>query len=112
MVEQFQNNDVPLFLVSLKAGGTGLNLTSASVVIHIDPWWNIAAQNQETDRAYRIGQENNVQVFNFITKNTIEEKILKMQDAKKELSDLFVENSSGGFASLSKDELLGLFSLD
>lgn len=112
MVEQFQNNDVPLFLVSLKAGGTGLNLTSASVVIHIDPWWNIAAQNQATDRAYRIGQENNVQVFNFITKNTIEEKILKMQDAKKELSDLFVENSSGGFASLSKDELLGLFSLD
>ncbi|MBS9775846.1 MAG: DEAD/DEAH box helicase [Fusobacterium sp.] len=111
MVNEFQNEDVPLFLISLKAGGTGLNLTKASVVIHIDPWWNISAQNQATDRAYRIGQENKVQVFNLITKNTIEEKILFLQEKKKNLSDTFVENSSGNFASLTKDELLDLFKI-
>ena len=68
LVEDFQNEAVPLFLISLKAGGTGLNLTKASVVIHLDPWWNISAQNQATDRAHRIGQEDTVQVFNLITK--------------------------------------------
>lgn len=109
MVNEFQTGDVPIFLISLKAGGTGLNLTKASVVIHIDPWWNISAQNQATDRAYRIGQENKVQVFNLIMKNTIEEKILKLQSEKKNLSDTFVENSSGNFSSLSKDELMNLF---
>ncbi|MCY7007159.1 DEAD/DEAH box helicase [Fusobacterium simiae] len=112
MVEDFQNETVPLFLISLKAGGTGLNLTKASVVIHIDPWWNISAQNQATDRAHRIGQENIVQVFNLITKNTIEEKILNLQNKKKELSDIFVENSKGSFSSLTKEELLDLFKLE
>lgn len=68
LVEDFQNEAVPLFLISLKAGGTGLNLTKASVVIHLDPWWNISAQNQATDRAHRIGQEDTVQVFSLIIK--------------------------------------------
>ena len=112
LVEDFQNEVVPLFLISLKAGGTGLNLTKASVVIHLDPWWNISAQNQATDRAHRIGQEDSVQVFNLITKNTIEEKILNLQNKKKELSDIFVENSKGSFSSLTKEELLDLFKLE
>lgn len=112
LVEDFQNEAVPLFLISLKAGGTGLNLTKASVVIHLDPWWNISAQNQATDRAHRIGQEDTVQVFNLITKNTIEEKILNLQNKKKELSDIFVENSKGSFSSLTKEELLDLFNLE
>ena len=112
LVEDFQNEAVPLFLISLKAGGTGLNLTKASVVIHLDPWWNISAQNQATDRAHRIGQEDTVQVFNLITKNTIEEKILNLQNKKKELSDIFVENSKGSFSSLTKEELLDLFKLE
>ncbi|RRD28471.1 DEAD/DEAH box helicase [Fusobacterium canifelinum] len=112
LVEDFQNDAVPLFLISLKAGGTGLNLTKASVVIHLDPWWNISAQNQATDRAHRIGQEDTVQVFSLITKNTIEEKILNLQNKKKELSDIFVENSKGSFSSLTKEELLDLFRLE
>ena len=112
MVENFQNEAVPLFLISLKAGGTGLNLTKASVVIHLDPWWNISVQNQATDRAHRIGQEDAVQVFNLITKNTIEEKILNLQSKKKELSDIFVENSKGSFSSLTKEQLLDLFKLE
>jgi len=112
LVDDFQNEAVPLFLISLKAGGTGLNLTKASVVIHLDPWWNISAQNQATDRAHRIGQEDTVQVFNLITKNTIEEKILNLQNKKKELSDIFVENSKGSFSSLTKEELLDLFKLE
>ena len=112
LVDEFQDGRVPLFLISLKAGGTGLNLTKASVVIHIDPWWNISAQNQATDRAYRIGQENTVQVFNLITKNTIEEKILNLQGKKKELSDIFVEDSKGSFSTLTREELLDLFKIE
>ena len=112
LVEDFQNEAVPLFLISLKAGGTGLNLTKASVVIHLDPWWNISAQNQATDRAHRIGQKDTVQVFNLITKNTIEEKIQNLQNKKKELSDIFVENSKGSFSSLTKERLLDLFKLE
>ena len=101
-----------IFLISLKAGGVGLNLTSASVVVHFDPWWNPAVQDQATDRAHRIGQEDTVQVFNLITKNTIEEKIQNLQNKKKELSDIFVENSKGSFSSLTKEELLDLFKLE
>ncbi|MFM1514649.1 DEAD/DEAH box helicase [Helcococcus ovis] len=109
LVDDFQSDDTPVFLISLKAGGTGLNLTKASVVIHIDPWWNLSAQNQATDRAYRIGQKNVVQVFNLITKDTIEEKIQKLQLSKKDLSDIFIENSKGSFANMSKEDLLELF---
>ena len=77
LVNAFQKDDTTVFLISLKAGGTGLNLTSASVVIHYDPWWNMSAQNQATDRAYRIGQTNNVQVYKLVMKNSIEERIQK-----------------------------------
>ena len=87
LVEQFNGGDVPVFLISLKAGGTGLNLVGADVVIHYDPWWNTAAQNQATDRAYRIGQTKGVQVFSLIAAGTIEERIVLLQEEKKALSD-------------------------
>ena len=88
MVSRFHQNEVPVFLISLKAGGTGLNLTAADIVIHYDPWWNVAAQNQATDRTHRIGQEKQVMVYKLITSDTIEENILKLQEAKKDLACL------------------------
>ena len=87
MAGAFQTDDTPVFLISLKAGGTGLNLTAADVVIHYDPWWNVAAQNQATDRAHRIGQEKQVSVFKLIMKDTVEENILKLQEQKQDLAD-------------------------
>lgn len=111
-VDAFQSDDSNVFLISLKAGGTGLNLTKAQAVIHFDPWWNVSAQNQATDRAYRIGQTKNVLVYQLLMKNTIEEKIYEMQKRKKAMSDLFVENSKGGISTLSKKELKDLFSMD
>jgi len=87
-----------------------LNLTSAEVVIHFDPWWNVSAQNQATDRAYRIGQEKNVQVFQFIMQNSIEEKIQRLQAKKQNLADTFVENSEGGIAQMDIRDILSLFS--
>ena len=87
LIEQFNGGDTPVFLISLKAGGTGLNLVGADVVIHYDPWWNTAAQNQATDRAYRIGQTKGVQVFSLIAAGTIEERIVLLQEEKKALSD-------------------------
>ncbi len=77
--------EADVFLISLRAGGTGLNLTAADIVIHYDPWWNVAAQNQATDRAYRIGQRNPVQVYKLIAQDTIEEKIVELQQAKQSL---------------------------
>lgn len=111
LVDKFQNDDTTVFLISLKAGGTGLNLTAAEAVIHYDPWWNQSAQNQATDRAYRIGQEKNVQVFKLVMKNSIEEKIQKLQLMKKELADMFVENNEGSISRMSQDELLELFKM-
>ena len=111
-VDAFQSDDSNVFLISLKTGGTGLNLTKAQAVIHFDPWWNVSAQNQATDRAYRIGQTKNVLVYQLLMKNTIEEKIYEMQKRKKAMSDLFVENSKGGISTLSKEELKDLFSMD
>ena len=109
-VEQFQKDDTPIFLISLKAGGTGLNLTAAEVVIHFDPWWNLSAQNQATDRAYRIGQHNNVQVFQLIMKDTIEERIQELQAKKKDLADLFVATQDHNLLrAMSREELLELF---
>lgn len=108
-VNMFQNGDVDVFLISLKAGGTGLNLTRASVVIHLDPWWNMSAQNQATDRAYRIGQQRNVTVYKLITKDTIEEKIEKLQSTKQEIADAFVENSTGSIQHMSESEIRALF---
>lgn len=83
MVEQFNRDDTSVFCISLKAGGTGLNLTGADIVIHYDPWWNVAVENQATDRAHRIGQKNVVTVYKLIAKGTIEEKIIKLQQRKK-----------------------------
>lgn len=111
LVSRFQKDNTTLFLISLKAGGTGLNLTSAENVIHYDPWWNVSAQNQATDRAYRIGQKSNVQVFNLVMKDSVEEKIIEMQKRKKELADMFVENNSGGLSQMSKEDILSLFTM-
>lgn len=106
MVEAFNADETQVFCISLKAGGTGLNLTAADMVIHYDPWWNQAVQNQATDRAHRIGQKNVVTVFKLIAKDTIEENIMKLQEKKSELADRILggEGLSGG--SFSKQELL------
>jgi SNF2 family DNA or RNA helicase len=109
MVDQFNQDDTPIFLISLKAGGTGLNLTSADVVIHFDPWWNVSAQNQATDRAHRIGQKNNVTVYKLIAKNTIEEKILQLQASKQELSESIVVEDDGVITKMNQSEILNLF---
>ncbi|WP_050008098.1 DEAD/DEAH box helicase [Butyrivibrio sp. WCE2006] len=108
LVRNFNENDIPLFLISLKAGGTGLNLTGADVVIHYDPWWNLAAQNQATDRAHRIGQTKNVSVFKLIAKDTIEEKIIEMQNAKKDLADAILSGDSESITNMTKEQLLEL----
>jgi SNF2 family DNA or RNA helicase len=110
LVHKFNDNDVPVFLISLKAGGTGLKLTGADVVIHYDPWWNLAAQNQATDRAHRIGQKSTVTVYRIIAKDTIEEKILELQEAKKDLSDAILSGESTSLAQLSGEELMELLS--
>lgn len=112
LVNAFQNDNTNVFLISLKAGGTGLNLTAASIVIHYDPWWNMSAQNQATDRAYRIGQTNNVQVYKLIMKNSIEEKIQQLQEQKQNLSNIFIENNTGNITKMSKDDIIALFSND
>ncbi len=110
MVDEFNKNEkVKVFLISLKAGGTGLNLTSADVVIHYDPWWNVSSENQATDRAYRIGQKNSVQVYKLITSNSIEEKINKMQERKEKLSKDVLSTEETFINKLSKDEILDLF---
>lgn len=95
MVNRFNNDDTQVFLISLKAGGTGLNLTGADVVIHYDPWWNESVMNQATDRAYRIGQDKVVQVYKLIVKDTLEEKIMELQEKKAALSSLVVGKENG-----------------
>lgn len=110
LVEEFNKNpEIKLFLISLKAGGTGLNLTGADMVIHYDPWWNLSTENQATDRAYRIGQKNNVQVYKLITKNTIEEKIYELQQKKAELVDNTLNTKTSFINKLSKDDIMNLF---
>lgn len=108
LVNEFNADDTPVFLVSLKAGGTGLNLTGASVVVHADPWWNLAAENQATDRAHRIGQKRAVSVYKVIAKDTIEERVVALQHAKSKLADKLVRGDGTPLASLSRDELLQL----
>ena len=112
LVNAFQKDNTTVFLISLKAGGTGLNLTAASIVIHYDPWWNMSAQNQATDRAYRIGQTNSVQVYKLIMKNSIEEKIQELQAQKQDLSNIFIENSQNSITSMSTEEIISLFKQD
>ena len=110
MVDEFNSNpDIKIFLISLKAGGTGLNLTGADMVIHYDPWWNISTENQATDRAYRIGQKNNVQVYKLITKNSIEEKIYELQQKKSELVDNMLSTRTSFINKLSREEIMNLF---
>ena len=110
MVDEFNENpEVKLFLISLKAGGTGLNLTGADMVIHYDPWWNISTENQATDRAYRIGQKNNVQVYKLITKNSIEEKIYELQEKKAQLADNMLDTKTTFINKFSKEEIMRLF---
>lgn len=108
LVRSFHMDDTPVFLISLKAGGTGLNLTAADIVIHYDPWWNLAAQNQATDRAHRIGQKHKVTVFRLIAKDTIEERILEMQESKRLLSSQIITEESLPKELLSPDALQNL----
>lgn len=108
LVKAFNAGGASVFLISLKAGGTGLNLTAADVVIHYDPWWNPAAQDQATDRAHRIGQQASVQVYQLIAQDTIEEKIMELQSKKAELMGAVTGGESGGILDMSKEELLAL----
>lgn len=108
LVEDFNKDETSVFCISLKAGGTGLNLTAADIVIHYDPWWNLAVQNQATDRAHRIGQRNVVSVYKLIMKDTIEENIVKLQERKKELAEQVLSGENVGSGSFTREELLEL----
>ena len=101
-----------VFLISLKAGGTGLNLTGADYVIHYDPWWNPAVEDQATDRAYRIGQTKKVFVYRIITKNTVEEKIQKLKTRKRDLVDSVISVDRNIGKSLTYKDLQEIFSMD
>ena len=108
-IDAFQNGEVPIFLISLKAGGTGLNLTAADTVIHYDPWWNPAVEDQATDRSHRIGQEKSVFVYKLIAAGTVEETIQTMQQNKRRLMEgLFAQRQEGKF-SLSASNIKQLF---
>nr|WP_320147228.1 DEAD/DEAH box helicase [uncultured Anaeromusa sp.] len=109
LVNAFNGGEKSVFLISLKAGGTGLNLTGADMVIHYDPWWNPAVEDQATDRAYRIGQKQSVQVYKLIAKNTIEEKIYALQERKKEMIDSVIQPGENFLGKLSEAELRELF---
>ena len=106
-VKRFQAGEGDLFLISLKAGGLGLNLTAADYVIHLDPWWNPAIEDQASDRAHRIGQSRPVTVYRLVTENTIEEKIIRLHNTKRDLADSLLEGSDQS-AKMSMDELMAL----
>ena len=108
MVDSFANDDVPVFCISLKAGGTGLNLTAADIVIHYDPWWNQAAQDQATDRTHRIGQTRTVNVYELIAQDTIEERIQKIKESKTKLAEDILSGGEISSATFDKDEMLKL----
>ena len=108
LVKSFATNDVPVFCISLKAGGTGLNLTAADIVIHYDPWWNVAAQNQATDRAHRIGQEKTVTVYELIAEHTIEEQIQNLQKSKQDLAEEILSGEGISSILIDRDEILKL----
>ena len=112
MVDRFQNDpEVESMIISLKAGGTGLNLVAATVVVHYDLWWNPAVENQATDRAYRIGQKNKVQVYRLITSGTFEESINEVMTKKRELAELTVTTGEQWLGDLPSDELEALLKL-
>ncbi len=108
-VQRFQQGEVPLFLISLKAGGVGLNLTAADTVIHYDPWWNPAAENQATDRAHRLGQDKPVFVYKLIVAGSIEEKIVALQERKAALADSILSDRAAGSAAFSSEDIEALF---
>jgi len=110
--KKFNAGQRQVVLISLKAGGTGLNLVGADVVIHYDPWWNVAVENQASDRAYRIGQKKSVQVIKLVTEGTIEEKIIKIQENKKQLSENLLESKDNDkvLFEMSDKELMDLLS--
>jgi SNF2 family DNA or RNA helicase len=111
VIDAFQHGDVPLFLISLKAGGTGINLTAADTVIHYDPWWNPAVEDQASDRAHRIGQNKPVFIYKLVASNTVEEKIMAMQENKKLLADQTINQVEGAaLKGLTADDVLSLFS--
>ena len=110
LVEEFNNNEeIKVFLISLKAGGTGLNLIGADMVIHYDPWWNLSAENQATDRTYRIGQKKNVQVYKLITKDSIEERIYELQEKKAQLAKTMLSTETTFVNKLSKEDIMNIF---
>ncbi|MES2935570.1 MAG: DEAD/DEAH box helicase, partial [Pseudomonadota bacterium] len=109
VIDRFQRGTVPLFLISLKAGGVGLNLTAADTVIHYDPWWNPAAENQATDRAWRIGQDKPVFVYKLIAKGTLEEKIQELQRKKSELADAVLEGGEAQNLKITQEDLQSIF---
>ena len=110
LVNKFNSDsEIKVFLISLKAGGTGLNLTGADIVIHYDPWWNISTENQATDRAYRIGQKKNVQVYKLITKDSIEEKIYELQKKKEKLMDNMLSTKTSFINKFTREEIMNLF---
>src|SRR6185503_3136974 len=113
LVDRFQADDGPrIFLISLKAGGSGLNLTAADTVIHFDPWWNPAVEEQATDRAHRIGQTKPVFVYELIARNTVEEKILKLKERKRALAEGVLGVDSAMSKLLTEDEVMALFDVD
>lgn len=113
VIDSFQHGEIPLFLISLKAGGTGLNLTAADTVIHYDPWWNPAVENQASDRAHRIGQNKPVFIYKLVASNTVEEKIMTMQAQKKLLADQTINQTEGAaMQNLTADDIMDLFSAD
>jgi SNF2 family DNA or RNA helicase len=108
-VKRFKQGEVPLFLISLKAGGVGLNLTAADTVIHYDPWWNPAVENQATDRAHRLGQDKPVFVYKLITAGSVEEKIVAMQEQKAALANAILSEDGAGAVKFSADDIEALF---
>lgn len=111
LVERFNSGEGDIFIISLKAGGSGLNLTGADTVIHFDPWWNSSVENQATDRAYRMGQTKNVNVFKMIAKGTIEEKINIIKDEKEKLIREILDEKQENIISMTKKDILELLSV-
>jgi non-specific serine/threonine protein kinase len=110
-VNRFQEDEaIQIFLISLKAGGVGLNLTAADYVIHYDPWWNPAVEMQASDRAHRIGQTKKVFTYKLITKDSVEEKIVQLQQQKRDLVEKLITTEGGLYKSLSRDDIIDLFS--
>ena len=105
MIERFQSGEVALFLISLKAGGTGLNLTAADTVIHCDPWWNPAVEDQATDRAHRIGQSRKVTVYRLLARGTVEERIQEMKARKRGVADAVLSDDAGALRGLTQEDV-------